>query len=148
MKLDLKKMASGFGMIAGFLAIFGISIASLSNRVKIIWTSPPKINKIDSLEERLDHVYDYMEIDWNFGRSMTDNADSIDWYIFHNEVEYRVDLRKNNDSIPTVFGFVYDLNMPYLIRYDKNEDNQMYIMLHDHVHDKNEETYLYTPSRY
>lgn len=153
MKIDLKKVAGSTGAIFGFLALFGISGGFVTGNIQDMWRAPARIDafeneirsqkhRADSLQERLDHAYDFMEMNFQFCRLMTDKTDPDDWFVVtEGGAKYRVGVRQNNEKV--LLAFVFGMNIVYPIYKDPSDNDRYYIIIHDHKHGTNQNLLLY-----
>jgi len=104
-------------------------------------------SKVDGLIEhiftKVHRMEDVEEMDFYFGRSMTDPFNDKKYEIF-NEADnklYNVEIRENNEG--KLFGFVYGMNIKYTLYTDTDAAIiRYYVMLHDIGDDENKSTYL------
>jgi len=153
MKIDLNKVTGGFSTVVAVLAIFGVGWGSVTGKITDIWKAPLRIatleERVDSLEKCsaesinvINQIFDYMEMDWQFGRLMTDNDDKDDWYIVTDQgIKYNIDIRNNAENV--LLSFVHNMHMVYPIYKDPSDENKYYIIIHDHKYGKDQNLYLY-----
>ena len=88
-------------------------------------------------------IEDVNEMDFFFGRSMTDPFNSTMYEITDESTgeKFDVEIRKNNEG--KLFGFVYIMNIKYTLYRDTDgAEIRYYVMLHDIGNDENKNTYL------
>jgi hypothetical protein len=132
----------GLTLVTGatsFSVIGGIDAA------RELFSTPGNIKKLevvlDSLELEIHKIKHYQEMDWEFGRLMTDNPDSLDWYYVDDGGSvHDVDIRHNAQLIS--LAFVHKDYMIYPM-YFSPADNKYYLIVHDHVNGQNQNYYIY-----
>jgi hypothetical protein len=139
----LKEIAGVISMVAIILGAVGMSIGSLSSRIKAIYHAPERIEAIsDTLQEvHMDvHMMQHaQEMEWELLRLMTDDDDSLLYIITVGENEYYVDIRATAEDVE--LAFVKDMYIVYPVYYSP-ADNRKYIILHDIRSDENLNKYL------
>ena len=156
MKIDLNKTSVKLGTVVGILAIFGISFTAVLRNTGDVWRLPPRHDSLllafemfkETTNAHIARIYkkihlidDVQEMDFYFGRSMTDPYNDKMYEIQVNDEVYKVEIRRNNEG--KLFGFVYDMNIKYTLYRDTDgAEIRYYVMIHDIDEDGNQNTYL------
>lgn len=152
-QINIEKLVKNLSIIGSLLVIvFGISFASVIQRAKSIVEAPGNIdsmivkldrniNIIKQFEDKLEALGDYQEMSWELMRLMTDDDDTINWYYADEKGKvFNVDIRSTAEDVE--LAFIFKEYMIYPI-YHSHADNRLYIIVHDHTSDKNENYYLF-----
>ena len=88
-------------------------------------------------------IEDVQEMDFFFGRSMTDPYNYKDYVLVNPNtgMEHKVEIRRNNEG--KLFGFIYDMDLKQTLYIDDDgAEVAYYVLLHDIATGANKNTYL------
>jgi len=102
------------------MALFGVGFFTVLDQLRLIYNLPERVEKVEKILVHQDKVN---EMNWQFGRNMTDDTDTVQYFLSYgsgtDDKIHEVDVRSNNDNY--VMAFIHDLWIIYPLRVDPAE---------------------------